>query len=77
MLEDVARDEGLVDARVLVALEVLQRVVGDALVLRGFCGGLAAGGANKFSVPSRGRAPLLGGMLGWLAGGGRDMRGVE
>lgn len=38
VLEDVARDEGLVDARVLVAFEVLQRVFGDALMLRSLCG---------------------------------------
>lgn len=37
MLEDVARDEGLVDARVFVGLEMLQGVVGNALMLRSFC----------------------------------------
>ena len=37
MLQDVARYERLVHTRVLVALEVLQRVLGDALMLRGLC----------------------------------------
>lgn len=76
VLEDVARDVRLVDARVLVALEVLQRVVGDTLVLRSFCAGLAIAGTHKFSF-GVGGAPLLGGMLGCVAGAGSDMRGVE
>jgi hypothetical protein len=33
VLEDVAGDEGFVDARVLVRLQVLERIFGDALVL--------------------------------------------
>lgn len=37
VLEDVARYEGLVHARVLVRLEVLQRVFGNTLMLRGLC----------------------------------------
>lgn len=37
MLEDVAGDEGFVDARVFVRPEVLQRIFGDALMPRGFC----------------------------------------
>lgn len=36
MLEDVAGDEGFVDARVFVGPEVLQRIFGDALMPRGF-----------------------------------------
>lgn len=39
VLEDVAGDEGLVDARVLVRLEVLQRFLGDAFVRGSFCDG--------------------------------------
>jgi hypothetical protein len=35
VLEDVAGDEGFVDARVLVCSQVLQRVFGDALMPRG------------------------------------------
>ena len=34
MFEDVAGDVRLVDARVFVELELLQRVFGDALMLR-------------------------------------------
>jgi hypothetical protein len=37
MLEDVAGDEGFVDARVFVGSEVLQGIFGDALMPRGFC----------------------------------------
>jgi hypothetical protein len=37
MLEDVAGDEGFIDARVLVCSQVLQRIVGDAFVPRGLC----------------------------------------
>jgi hypothetical protein len=37
MLEDISRYEGLVDAGVFVRVKVLQRVFGDALMLRGFC----------------------------------------
>ena len=37
VLEDVARDEGLVDTRVLVRLQVLKRIFGDTLMLRGLC----------------------------------------
>jgi hypothetical protein len=37
MLEDVAGDEGLIDARVLVRSQVLQGVFGNALVPRGVC----------------------------------------
>lgn len=37
MLEDVAGDEGFVDTRVLVRLEVLQRILRDAFVLRSIC----------------------------------------
>jgi hypothetical protein len=41
VLEDVARYKGLVDARVLVRLEVLQRVFRHALMLRSLCQALA------------------------------------
>lgn len=37
MLEDVAGDVGFVDARVLVRLEVLQGILGDAFMLRKIC----------------------------------------
>lgn len=37
VLEDVAGDEGFVDARVFVCFEMLQRVFGDALMLCSFC----------------------------------------
>lgn len=37
VLEDVSRDEGLVDARILVRPEMLQRVLGHALVRGGLC----------------------------------------
>lgn len=74
VLEDVSRDEGLVYARVLVRFEVLQRVFGDTLMLRSFY-------ARQQTFRICGRVgspvytPLLGGMLGWVAGAGSDMRG--
>jgi hypothetical protein len=37
VFEDVAGDEGLVDARVLVCPEMLQRIFRDALMPCGFC----------------------------------------
>jgi hypothetical protein len=37
MLEDVAGNEGLVDARVFVRSKVLQRIFRDALMPRSFC----------------------------------------
>jgi hypothetical protein len=36
MLEDVAGDEGFIDARVFVRSEVLQRIFGDAFMPGGF-----------------------------------------
>lgn len=37
MFEDVAGDEGFVDARIFVRLQMLQRILGDALMLCSFC----------------------------------------
>lgn len=55
VLEDVARDERLVDARVLVGPEVLQRVVGNALMLRSLCRALAKCLRTLFSYPGAAR----------------------
>jgi hypothetical protein len=75
VLEDVSRYEGLVDARVFVRAEMLQRVVGYAFVLRRVC---IHPSKSAYIPPSKKHAtwhgiPLLGGMLGWVTGGGRDM----
>jgi hypothetical protein len=66
MLEDVARDVGFVDARVLVRLEVLQGILRDALMLRKICHLSVAilrlrGGAGKGVRTFAGRHPGAGG----------------
>lgn len=38
VFKDISRYEGFIDARVLVRMQMLQRVFGNALMLRGFCG---------------------------------------
>lgn len=78
MLEDVAGDEGFIDARVFVRLEMLQRILGHAFVLCSFCAQFTAL-ANQVLDPqkeSRVRerlVPLLGGMVGVVAGSGSDI----
>jgi hypothetical protein len=65
VLEDVAGDEGLVDARVLVRSQVLQRIVRDALVLCSFCihpRELAK--CWQREMHGKSGLPLLGGMVG-------------
>ncbi len=37
MLEDISGDEGFIDTRVFVRLQVLQCIVGNTLVLFGLC----------------------------------------
>ena len=74
MLEDVAGDVGFVDARVLVRLEVLQGILGDAFMLRKICDlSVTILRARGEGGRAREFAPLLGGILGLVAGGGSDI----
>lgn len=73
MLEDVAGDEGLVDARIFVRLEVLQRFLRDAFMLRSICKLSAANSMGLQDTRAREFTPLLGGIFGLVAGGGSDM----
>jgi hypothetical protein len=72
MLEDVAGDVGFIDARVLVRLEVLQGILGDAFMLRKICH-LSVTILRARGARAREFAPLLGGILGLVAGGGSDI----
>lgn len=75
MLEDVAGDVGFVDARVLVRLEVLQGILRDAFMLRKIChlSVTILRGRGGAGARAREFAPLLGGILGLVAGGGSDI----
>jgi hypothetical protein len=79
VLEDVARNQGFVHRGIFVVLELLQRVFGDALMLRRLCcrhsisKGIIRVQAHQ-SAPSA-CVPFVG-MLGCVAGGGKDMGGI-
>jgi hypothetical protein len=76
MFQDVAGDEGFIDARVFVGSEMLQCIFGDALMPCSFC-------REKLAISKHGQiivqgelVPLLGGMAGVVTGSGKDMMAV-
>jgi hypothetical protein len=73
VLENVAGDEGFVDARVFVRSQVLQRIFRDALVLCSLCIHPHISELRHERPCSGMSVPLLGGMVGWVTGGGSDM----
>jgi hypothetical protein len=74
VFKDVAGDEGLVHARVFVRFEMLQGVLGHALMLCAFCAQKMISIYRYIVAARRWLVPLLGDMVvGEVTGGGRDM----